>query len=112
MAESLLALRSIAVDQVHQALLTERQAFMERLEPELKQQRQRLEALRGSHYQQLELRFGKDTRPTTVVQARKDRETERIEKIFRDQKRWVEESMTTEPAPYIKIIAVLQSDSG
>ena len=108
--EALLELRGVAVDQATQALLAERQAFMKRLEPELEQQRQRLEALRGRHYEQLELRFGDDSRPQSFVQARKDREKSRIERIFDDQRRWVEETMTTEPAPYIKIIAVLRGD--
>jgi hypothetical protein len=106
----LLELRGVAVDQATKALLEERQAFMQRLEPELEQQRQRLEALRGRHYEQLELRFGDDARPQAFVQARKDREKSRIERIFDDQRRWVEETMTTEPAPYIKIIAVLRGD--
>jgi superfamily II DNA or RNA helicase len=110
--EALLELRGVAVDQATQALLAERQAFIKRLEPELEQQRQRLEGLRGRHYEQLELRFGDDSRPAAFVQARKDREKSRIERIFEDQRRWVEESMTTEPAPYIKIIAVLQGDGG
>ena len=110
--EVLLELRGVAVDQATKALLEERQAFMQRLEPELEQQRQRLEALRGRHYEQLELRFGDDDRPAAFVQARKDREKSRIERIFEDQRRWVEETMTTEPAPYIKIIAVLQGDGG
>jgi superfamily II DNA or RNA helicase len=108
--EALLELRGVAVDQATKALLEERQAFMQRLEPELEQQRQRLEALRGRHYEQLELRFGDDARPQAFVQARKDREKSRIERIFDDQRRWVEETMTTEPAPYIKIIAVLRGD--
>jgi hypothetical protein len=108
--EALLELRGVAVDQATKALLEERQAFMKRLEPELEQQRQRLEALRGRHYEQLELRFGDDGRPQAFVQARKDREKSRIERIFDDQRRWVEETMTTEPAPYIKIIAVLRGD--
>ena len=110
--EALLELRGVAVDQATQALLEERQTFMKQLEPQLEQQRQRLEALRGHHYAQLELRFGDDARPAAFVQARKDREKSRIERIFEDQRRWVEESMTTEPAPYIKIIAVLRGDGG
>lgn len=107
--EGLLALRGVAVDQAIGALLVARQEFIEQLEPELVQQRQRLEALRARHYEQLEVRFGGDAHPA-MIQARKDREKGRIERIFEDQRRWVEESMTTEPAPYIKIIAVLQGD--
>ena len=54
-----------------------------------------------------ELRFG-DGPPAAFAQARKDREKSRIEHTLEDQRRWVEESMTTEPAPCIKIIAVLK----
>ncbi|MEO0434522.1 MAG: DEAD/DEAH box helicase [Cyanobacteria bacterium J06656_5] len=112
--ESLLALRAPAVEKAREKLLEERQTFVDRFATELEQQRQRLETLRGRHYEQLELKFGDPSQqsPKTQqkVQTRKDREKNRIEKIFADQQRWVEDSMTTEPAPYIKIIAVLRGE--
>ncbi|MBJ7901541.1 MAG: ATP-dependent helicase [Cyanobacteria bacterium RI_101] len=110
--ESLLELRAVAVEQAVQVLLAERRAFMERIEPELAQQRQRLDALWEGHARQLELRFGDGADSGSVAQSRKDREKNRIDRIFEDQRRWVEESLTTEPAPYIKIIAALRGESG
>jgi superfamily II DNA or RNA helicase len=105
--KSLLGLRDIAVDQAIRVLLEERQAFIAKLEPQLQQQRQRLVTLRGQHHYQLELRFGDNTPLGSSAQTRKDKEKQRIEQMFEDLQEWVEASMTTEPAPYIKIIAVL-----
>lgn len=110
--QGLLALRSLAVDQAIKALLEERQAFMAQLEPQLQQQRQRLADLRGRHYEQLELRFKDENLAGPSIQTRKDKERARIERMFADLERWVEASMTTEPAPYIKIIAVLRGSQG
>jgi superfamily II DNA or RNA helicase len=103
--EKLLTLRDLAVDQAHRAMLQERDRFEEEIGPKLQEQKERLSRLQGEHQRQLELRFADGS---ALVKEKKDSEQRRIEKIFADHDRWVSESMTTEPAPYIKIIAVLQ----
>jgi superfamily II DNA/RNA helicase len=104
----LLPLRGAAIAQAKAYLQGERQQFEARLAPKLQEQRQRLGQLRGQHIEQLEIRFGDDKRPEAIKQQRRQGELSRIEKIFRDYQDWVELSMTTEPEPYVKLIAVLR----
>ncbi|MGK7875374.1 MAG: helicase-related protein [Xenococcaceae cyanobacterium] len=105
--EQLLDLREMAVEQAHKEMLKERDRFEARINEELQQQYDRLEKLRGQHNQQLELRFADGA---SLIKERKEREKRHLDRIFNDYRRWVKESMTTEPAPYIKIIAVLKGD--
>jgi hypothetical protein len=64
--------------------------------------------LRVNHLEQLEQRFAEDKRPETIKQQRRRGELSYIEKIFKDYRDWVELSMTTEPDPYVKLVAVLK----
>jgi SNF2 family DNA or RNA helicase len=105
--ENLLDLRDKAVDIARKEMLQKRQEFEHKINRELQEQLDRLEALKSEHNQQLELKF-KDGTP--LVEERKQREKNQIEAIFDQYFHWVEESMTTEPEPYIKIIAVFQTD--
>lgn len=109
--EALLGLRAEAVEQAKTLLLQEREAFVARLEPELEEQRQRLKALRDRHYQQLDLKLSQETkRSQTQAEKKREAAARHIERVFQAQERWVEESMTTEPAPFIKLICVLRGD--
>ena len=89
-------------------MLKECDRFESRIDEELQQQLNRLDTLKGKHTHQLELRFSDGT---PLVKERKEREKRHIDHIFDDYWRWVEDSMTIERAPYIKIIAVLQGGS-
>lgn len=103
--EALLNLRELAVYQATEKMLEERRVFEKRIDVELQEQLNRLEKLKNQHHEQLILRFSDGT---PLVEERKSKEERRIDKIFKDYWSWVEDSMTTEPVPYIKIIAVLQ----
>lgn len=107
----LLELRAEAVAQARQALLQEREVFVKRFSGELAAQRERLKQLRDRHYQQLELKLSSDTkRSKTQAEQKREADARQIELKFQAQERWVEESMTTEPAPFIKLICVLRGD--
>ena len=103
--EKLLNLREIAVKQAEKKMLEECKNFENLINVQLQEQLNRLDKLKLRHYEQLTLRFADGT---PLKEEKKSKEERRIEKIFTDYWHWVEDSMTTEPAPYIKIIAVLQ----
>jgi hypothetical protein len=105
--EDLLGLRAEAVKQARQFLLEARKGFQAELDPKLAEQKRRLEILRDRHVEQLEIRFGEDKRPSAIKEQRRQGELSRIERIFTDYREWVELSMTTEPEPYVKLVAVL-----
>ncbi|MBD2255004.1 DEAD/DEAH box helicase [Nostoc parmelioides] len=103
--EKLLDLREIAVVEAQKKMLKARNNFEDSINVQLQEQLNRLNKLKGQHYEQLTLRFADGT---PLKEEKKSKAERRIEQIFNDYWRWVEDSMTTEPAPYIKIIAVLQ----
>ncbi|MEH1768839.1 MAG: DEAD/DEAH box helicase [Nostoc sp.] len=103
--EKLLNLRGLAVTEAKKKMLEEQKKFQHEIDIQLQEQLNRLDKLKGQHYQQLKLRFAD---ATPLVEQKKSKEERRIEQIFNEYRRWVRDSMTTEPAPYIKIIAVLQ----
>ena len=104
----LVPLRKEAIAKALAYLQAERKTFDFTLAPKLKEQQERLERLQGHHLKQLELRFEGDKRPETIKQQRRQGELSYIEKIFKDYRDWVELSMTTEPDPYIKLVAVFR----
>jgi ERCC4-related helicase len=107
--EDLLALRLEAIQQGRRHLLAERETFAVGLSAQLEEQRSRLDKLKGRHLQQLELEFEADQRAVALRQQRRQDRLTRTEKIFKDYQDWVDLSMTTEPEPFIKLVAVLRT---
>jgi hypothetical protein len=105
--ESLKLQRGQAVREAHAYLLRRRQQWMERMQPLLADQSERLERLRSKQVQQLKLNFEQDG-SVVAVKAEKLRQGElRVERLFESHRRYVEDVMTTEEAPYLKLVAVL-----
>ena len=88
-----------AVEKAKEKIMAERDRFEQTLNQQLQEQLDRLEALRTKHTEQLELKF--------TNEQQKSKEKSKVERMFDDYLNWVEESMTTEPVPYLKVIAVL-----
>ena len=107
--EDLLPLRDPAIQQARRYLLAEHKTFDAALSEQLAEQKARLDRLQGQHLEQLELQFEDDKRSDALRQQRRQNQVTRIEKIFRDYRDWVNLSMTTEPEPFIKLVAVLRA---
>jgi len=107
--DDLLPLRSQAVQQARHYLLAEHKVFDAALAVQLAEQKARLERLQGRHMEQLELQFEDDKRSEALRQQHRQNQLTRIDKIFKDYRDWVNLSMTTEPEPFIKLVAVLRS---
>lgn len=105
--DSLKLQRAQAVREAHAYLLQRRQEWIARMQPLLAEQSERLERLRGKQVQQLKLNFEQDG-SVVAVKAEKLRQGElRVERLFDSHRRYVEDVMTTEEAPYLKLVAVL-----
>ena len=104
--ESLLELRSQAVDEAIKVILAADEEYNKRIDPILQQQVDRLGYLRWEHNRQLTLQF---ENTNSLTKSKKEKAQQRIDRIFDDYYTWVEESTITEKAPYIKIVAVLTS---
>jgi hypothetical protein len=82
-----------------------------RMQPELQAQHERLKRLRGRQVEQLELSYANDQRPQQIKEKRRLAQQKAINVRFDDHERFVAEVMTIEPAPYLKVVAVLHRDS-
>jgi superfamily II DNA or RNA helicase len=105
--ESLKKQRQPVVDAVKDEVLKERESFEARTAPLLEQQLAELTKLRGKQVEQLELALSSSQQDERFKESRKNTRMKRIEEIFTSYKNWVEDTMQTEPAPYIQLIAVL-----
>jgi hypothetical protein len=61
--------------------------------------------------QGVQLSFAADQRPLQIKQKSRLAEQKAIDGRFEDHERFVNEVMTIEPAPYLKLVAVLHRDS-
>ena len=95
------------VERTRKAILTERQDWENKYNPKLDEHLSELEKLRGAHIQQLEFDFSERVMGarTRDEKAQKERS---IQKLFDDYWTWIEDTMTTEKKPYIRIAAVLK----
>ena len=109
--ESLKQQRRVAVEAANQYLLDCRERWTARMQPELESQRQRLRHLRGRQVEQLELTYAADQRPQQIKDRQRQERQKAIETRFHDHERFVSEVMTIEPAPYLKLVAVLHREA-
>jgi len=82
-----------------------------RMQPELQAQHERLKRLRGRQVEQLELSYANDQRPQQIKEKRRLAQQKAINARFDDHERFVAEVMTIEPAPYLKVVAVLHREA-
>lgn len=96
----------LVVEKTRETMSRHRRQFDERIRPQLMEHLDKLNELRIRHQQQLELQFGLEL--TTQQMNRKERERREKDRIFNEYRQWIEDSMTTEDNPYVRIVAVLK----
>jgi hypothetical protein len=99
------SLRSPVVEAVRKKVLEEKATLDAELKPRLDAQLSELSKLKGKQEKQLELNLIKGLESTKA--SKKRSEQKRIDDIFDAYQTWVKDTMRTEPAPYIQLIAVL-----
>jgi len=82
-----------------------------RVQPELEAQRERLRRLRGRQVEQLELSLAGNQRPQQIKDKQRQEKQKAIDGRFLDHERFVSEVMTIDPAPYLKLVAVLHREA-
>ena len=100
-----------AVNRANDYLMSCTERWTARMQPELQAQRDRLKRLRGRQEEQLRLSLAADQRPQQIKEKRRLAEQKAIEVRFDDHERFVNEVMTIEPAPYLKVVAVLYREA-
>lgn len=97
-----------AVDKARQWMSGKRNGFEKKINVKLQKQLDDLDRLRGKQYQQLEFRFSETKFAEKTALSRKEKERRRIDEVFDEFIKWVEETMTTEDRPFLQVAAVLR----
>ncbi len=105
---TLRALIPVAVEHTRAAMVKRCQAFEAELNVALQAELDRLEVLRTRQLAQLELELG----GKTAQQHNHDQKKRRVQATFDRYLDWVQDSMTTEPVPFLQVIACLRPEQG
>jgi superfamily II DNA or RNA helicase len=95
-----------AIDKAKQHFDHVRNAHEKALNSKLQQQVDELEKLRTKRIQQMSFQLEGAGGIAQIIEDKKHKEQQRIEKLFDDYIQWIEDTMTTEKDPYIQVIAV------
>ena len=96
-----------AVANAREWVVARRRDFEERVNEKLNRELRALEKLRTRQFRQLELQLERSDQSDTFKRAREERGRRDIETIFEEYFEWIEETMTTEPQPWIKVVCVM-----
>jgi len=102
---SLSGLLPDVVEKGRAVLTLARRKWKDENDPKLNEHLNRLEELRTRRHAQMELGFQGELSETR--QNRRDTERRQIDKLFDEYLNWIEQTMTTEDKPYLRIAAVL-----
>jgi superfamily II DNA or RNA helicase len=64
-----------------------------------------LERLQSKQIEQLELRLAANQQAEQFKKTRREQRTQYIRKVFDEYRQWVQDTMTTEPQPFIQVLA-------
>ena len=64
-----------------------------------------LERLQNKQFEQLELRLAANQQAEQFKKTRREQRTQHIRKVFDEYRQWVQDTMTTEPQPFIQVLA-------
>lgn len=83
------------------------QVFQQDMSARLITTLQDLERLQGQQLQQLELRLAQSQQEEAFKRSRRQQRETTIRKVFDEYRQWVEDTLTTEPEPYIQVLAAV-----
>jgi superfamily II DNA or RNA helicase len=94
-----------AVEAMHAHMIARQAAFAADMGARLRGTLAELEDLQGRQIQQLELQLEKVIEG--VKRSRFERRSRHIHRVFDDYRQWVEDTLTTEPQPYVQVLAAV-----
>ena len=87
-----------------------RRAFESRINDKLNDELKALEKLKKRRLLQLELQLERSDQAEAFKRTREERGRRDIDTIFEEYLEWIEDTMTTEPQPYIKVVCVMRGE--
>lgn len=94
-----------AVDTMHGHMLNKQTAFAAQLEGRLAGTLAELERLQGRQLERLSLDLERQLE--TVKRGRFEQRSQQINRVFDDYRQWVQDTLTTEPQPWIQVLAAV-----
>jgi len=96
-----------AVAAMHTHMIDRQSAFSSELDERLRTTLAELERLQGRQVEQLTLEL--DRQLETVKRGRFEHRKQQINRVFDDYRQWVHDTLTTEPQPWIQVLAAVTS---
>jgi hypothetical protein len=94
-----------AVATMHTFMAQQQKQFAAQLDARLQATLAELKLLQDKQIVQLELRF--ENQIETVKRSRLETRTRQIGRVFDDYRQWVQDTLTTEPKPWIQVLAAV-----
>ncbi|MDD2609894.1 MAG: DEAD/DEAH box helicase [Giesbergeria sp.] len=94
-----------AVETMRQFMLEQQQTFAAQLTARLEGTLAELQRLQGKQLEQLTLELDKQLE--TVKRGRFEQRSQQINRVFDDYRQWVHDTLTTEPQPWIQVLAAV-----
>ena len=92
-----------AVDKMHAHMVAQQAAFASQLSQRLEGTLAELQRLQSRQVEQLSLDLEKQLE--TVKRGRFEQRSQQINRVFDDYRQWVQDTLTTEPQPWIQVLA-------
>ncbi len=99
-----------AVAEAREWMKQQRNQFEKAINQKLDAQLEELDRLKAGQLQQLELSLNQSAAAEGRKAQQRALRQQEIEEVFDHYLMWVQETMTTEPQPYLKLIAVIQGE--
>lgn len=100
-----------AVAAARRELIRRRDSFDAELQRQLERQRAELERLKGRQFEQLELKLDSSDQAEAFKNYRRSERSREIHAIFDEYERWIEDTLSTVPDPYLQVIAAIAGGS-
>ena len=108
--EALARLLPVAVEQARRHIVERRNRFEDVVNAKLDEELKALEQLRVQRFVQLELKLEQSAQPAAHKAHREERARRDIKEVFDDYWEWIEDTMTTEKTPWLKVISAMVGD--
>lgn len=97
-----------AVSVMKRHMIGRQQSFSAQMSERLSSTLAELEKLQSKQFEQLELRLENNQQAEHFKRTSRERRTQFIRKVFDEYRVWVEDTMTTEPQPFIQVLAAVK----
>ena len=94
-----------AVDAMSQHMVGLQEKFSAAMHSRLADTLQNLATLQSAQIEQLELRLAANKQDEVFKKGRREKRTQQIRHVFDEYRQWVEDTMTTEPQPFLQVLA-------